>query len=185
VGQRGKKEKMRLFIGIPLENEAQEALTSCYKEFKDAKTVKKENLHVTLQFMGDMEDDQIEPLKKAIDAACEGLGVFEITVTRISAFPTPRNAKVIWANVERGAGAVKILFKNLEKSLDGFKYEKEKRAFIPHITIARKKQGMDISAQAAFVKLEIQSRAGKVVLYSSVLEPDGPVYTKVYEKFLI
>ncbi len=175
---------MRLFIGIPLENKAQEGLTSFYGQFKDVKTVKKENLHVTLQFLGDMEEDRVEPLEKAIDEACEGLAGFEITATRISAFPTPRNAKVIWANVELGAGAVKTLFKNLEKSLAGFKYEKEKRVFIPHITIARKKQGMDISAQAASIKFEIQSRAGKVVLYSSVLEPAGPVYTKEYERIL-
>lgn len=175
---------MRLFIGIPLENRAQEELTSYYKHFKDMKAVKKENLHITMQFLGDMEDETVEPLKKAVDKACEGFSAFEAESTRISGFPNLRNAKAIWANVDKGGGAVKKLFSNIEKCLEGIEYEKEKRAFIPHITIGRSKQGIDITREAAEFKLRIATRVGKVVLYSSVLEPGGPVYSKIYEKFL-
>jgi len=175
---------MRLFIGIPLENNAQEQLTVFYKHLKDIKTVKKENLHVTLQFLGDMDEVALEPVKKAIDAACEGFFEFEISSTRISAFPNVYKAKAVWANVDKGAGAVKKLFNNIEKCLGGIEYEKEERTFIPHVTIGRSKQEFNISAEAAKLKFEIVSRAGKVALYSSVLDPSGPVYTRIYERIL-
>jgi 2'-5' RNA ligase len=79
---------------------------------------------------------------------------------------------------------VKKIFNSLERSLEGIEHEKEERAFIPHVTIGRSKQGVDVSAQAAELKFDIISRAGKVTLFSSVLDPSGPVYTRMYEKVL-
>jgi len=176
---------MRLFIGIPIRNAAQEEITSYYRLFAGIKTVKKENLHVTLQFLGDMDDSLVEPLKKAVDEACSEIKPFEMTMTRISAFPHTRNARVIFVNVDEGSGAVKKIFKNIGGSLSGIDYEKEKRAFIPHITIGRSKQGIDISGIAGETKFKISSEARQVVLFKSDLGPSGPVYTKVYEKILV
>jgi 2'-5' RNA ligase len=175
---------MRLFIGIPLENKAQEAITSYYGMFDNLKTVKKENLHVTIQFLGDTSEGAVDGIKAALDAACGEINPFEISMTRISAFPHTRNARVVFVNVDSGSGAVKKIFRNLEASLAGTEYEKEKRAFIPHVTIGRSKQGMDISGQAAGLKFEIMSKAGKVVLYKSDLEDSGPAYTGLYEVIL-
>lgn len=175
---------MRLFIGVPLESKAQEKLTALYSNFKDIKTVKKEYLHITMQFLGDLEDTFLEPVKQAMDKACEGFYEFEISNTRLSAFPNVRKAKAVWVNVDKGSGAVKKLFRNIEKNIEGIKYEREDRAFIPHVTIGRSKQGVDISKIAAELKFEIVSRAGKVALYKSDLDPSGPVYTKLYERSL-
>jgi 2'-5' RNA ligase len=128
---------MRLFIGIPLENKAQEQLTGLYREFTDIKTVKKEYLHITMQFLGDQDDWEVETISKVMDKACEGIKEFDISSTRISAFPNVHRAKSIWANVDKGAGPVKKLFRELEKALVGVKYEKEDRAYIPHVTLGR------------------------------------------------
>lgn len=184
MGKRGKHKKMRLFIGIPIRNAAQEDITGYYSLFKGVKTVKKENLHVTLQFLGDINDILVEPVIKAIDLACRDIKMFEMTMTRISAFPHTRNARVVWVNIEKGAGAVKKVFRYLEQSLKEIKYEKENRAFIPHITIARSKQGIDISEIAGVAKFNISSGARQVALFKSDLEESGPVYTKIYEKAL-
>lgn len=184
MGKRGKRKKMRLFIGIPIRNAAQEEITSYYNLFDGVKTVKKENLHVTLQFLGDIDGGMVESLKRAIDTACGDIKQFGMTMTRISAFPHTRNARVIWANIEEGSGAVKKIFRALEQGLDGIKYEKEDRAFIPHITMARSKQGIDISEIAGSTKFNISSGARQVVLYKSDLDPSGPVYTKVFERML-
>jgi 2'-5' RNA ligase len=181
MGKRRKREKMRLFIGVPLELKAQEKLAALYKNFNEIKTVKTEYLHVTMQFLGEMDEEFLEPVKTAIDKACDGFKVFEISNTRISAFPNLRKAKAVWVNVDKGSGPVKKLFRNIEKSIEGIKYERENRAFIPHVTIGRSKQGVDISAQAAKMKFEIISKVCRVVLYKSDLEPAGPVYTKIHE----
>lgn len=184
MGKRRKWENMRLFIGLLLESKAQEQLAGFYIHFKDVKFVKKENLHITMQFLGDLEETLLEAVKEAIDKACEGFNEFEISNTRISAFPSVRKAKAVWVNVDKGAGAVKKLFRNIEKCIEGIKYEREERAFIPHVTIAKSKQGVDISKQAAEMKFDFISMARKVVLYKSDLEPSGPVYTKIYERSL-
>lgn len=175
---------LRLFIGIPLENKAQEQLTGFYSKFSGIKTVKKENLHVTMQFLGDIEEDQLDAIKAAMDKACAGFYAFEITCTRCSAFPSQRKAKAVWVNVDKGASQVRKLFRDLDKCLAGIKYEKEERAFIPHVTIGRTKQAVDITAQAAELKFEIKSNAGKITLFSSVLDPSGPVYSRLYERSL-
>jgi RNA 2',3'-cyclic 3'-phosphodiesterase len=175
---------MRLFIGIPLENKAQEQLTGLYKEFNGIKTVKKEYLHITMQFLGDLDEWEVEPISKALERACEGFKEFGISSTRISAFPNAHRAKAVWANVDKGSGPVKKLFKEIEKALAGIKYEKEERAYIPHVTLGRSKQGVDVTKQALELKFDIQSHVGKVALFSSVLGDDGPVYTKIFEKIL-
>jgi 2'-5' RNA ligase len=176
---------MRLFIGIPLGNQAQEQLTAHYKLLKGVKTVKKENLHITLQFIGETDESMVPEISAAIDKAAGDFRAFDFSSTRISAFPIVTCARVIWANVDEGSGAVKKLFKNLEQALLNIPHEKEDRAFIPHITLARSKQGADISGIASSEKFIITSKASAVVLYSSVLEDAGPVYTKVYEKTLV
>ncbi len=172
---------MRLFIGIPLENRAQEKLTALYDKLEGFRTVKKENLHITLHFMGEQDEQALFAIKAAMENACDGFYRFKISSKRVSGFPSAKSALVAWANIEDGSGPVKKLHSLLESGLKKIKYRREKRVFVPHITLARSKQPADISAIANSLKFEVFSEARSCVLYSSSISSCGPEYKKLYE----
>lgn len=179
---------MRLFIGIPLEekllNEINN-LCSKLKKFKKIKFVNKENFHITLKFLGETDDEKIPLIKNAMEDAFKEEESFFITTNKISAFPAERKAKVIWFNVDKNIEKVKILFDRLEKKLIDLYFEPEKKEYVPHITVARAKEAIDISEEIKNFNFEFKSKISNVILYQSILKPEGAFYKKIYEKNLI
>ena len=57
-------------------------------------------LHLTLRFLGDVEDDRLEPLIGAVGRAAMSVGAFEFVTTSLGAFPSPRRPRVLWLGVE-------------------------------------------------------------------------------------
>lgn len=179
---------MRLFIGIPLEKKLVNEIYSLYNKFKNlknAKFVKKENLHITLKFLGEVEEEKITLIKNAIDNSILNFEKFFISTNKISGFPEEKRAKVIWFNVYKNSEKIEFLFNNLETYLEKIGFKKEEKKFVSHITIARVKEGANIEFAVKNFNFEFKSEVLSMALFQSVLTPSGPVYTKIYEKFLI
>jgi 2'-5' RNA ligase len=174
---------IRCFIGIPLGEKAAKTLFNMGLEFDRVKHVESYNLHVTLKFLGDISEDMLDKIKKCIDDSTAGVEKFTMTINSIQAFPSVTRAKVIWGGIDEGAYEVKNIFKELEGRLSAVGFQKEERDYAAHITLARTKDGKDISF-ARHLRFEIKSEASSVVLYRSVLTSKGPVYTVLYEKDL-
>lgn len=170
---------MRSFIGIPLNNVTKEEIFKLYPNIKNLKYTKKENLHITVKFLGEIQEKSIENIKNAIIESCDGITQFKISCNRLSAFPSLTSARVIWVNVIEGGNIIEKIYKKLENLLMKIGFEKEKRKYIPHITIARTKNSVDITD--FLQKFEINSMATEIVLYKSDLKPDGPVYTEIFK----
>jgi len=170
---------MRCFIGIPLHNKIQEEIYDIYPEIKKIRFTKKENLHITVKFLGEVKEEKTEDIKKIIRDCCIDIKKFQISCNRLSAFPSLTSARVIWVNVAEGAKIIEKIYKRLEDKLSQIGFEKEKRKYIPHITIARTKISADITDYLN--KFEINSKAESIVLFKSDLKPEGPVYTKIFE----
>lgn len=170
---------MRSFIGIPLNNTAQNEIFKVYPKIKDLRYTKKENLHITVKFLGEVKEENIEKIKKVIEDSCNNIEKFEISCNRLSSFPTLTSAKVIWVNVDDGAKIIEKIYDKLENKFVEAGFMKENRKFIPHITIARAGNTVDITGYLR--KFDIKSIAESIVLYRSDLKPNGPIYTKVFE----
>ena len=126
---------MRLFLAINLPKEVKGHLFDLQGKVKDAKInwVHKKNLHLTLKFLGEVEEDKIEELKKRIQIKEKN---FRVSLTNLGFFPSDKNPRIIWVGLEPEDKLIA-----LEQKLDGelltLFSENSSQVFKAHITLGR------------------------------------------------
>lgn len=180
---------MRVFIAIDLPNEIRKALSDVQRDLRlltnSVRWVAPESIHITLRFLGEVPEKRMDD----IDAALTGLTwkPFTISVRGLGFFPGTRSPRVLWAGME--APTMQGLAERLDARMEGLGFEKEKRAFRAHITLARAKDSrIDSSLVSAATPYEEHDFGSFVVdrmfLFKSTLKPSGAVYEKLKEYFL-
>jgi len=165
---------MRLFFGIEIPDKEKEKIEKIKGKIKidgKIKWVEKENLHITLLFLGEKNPEDV--LKLIYDFKFES---FDVSLKDFGVFPDIKRPRVLWMGVNQGKERIKELYENLVFRLERLNIEKEKR-FTPHLTIGRVKFG-----KISYAKIEYESEifnVEKFVLFSSTLNPDGPIYEKI------
>jgi 2'-5' RNA ligase len=146
---------------------------------------KPENIHVTLLFLGDVDERDLLPVCKAFSAVCAEQGAFPVSVESVGCFPNLQRPRTIWAGIGMGAAELVALHDALERPLiDLGCYRREERQFKPHLTLGRVKgDGMSYQLTMALTK-QLQWRGGESVIdtvqvMSSELTSDGPLYSVV------
>ncbi len=176
---------MRVFIAVDVDNEAKSQIYSLYspfvKEYKGIKWVSKENLHITLSFLGDVNEDRIVDLKSIIDEIPILFGR-EFLIDRISAFPNIRNPKVIWCGASRDYLDLYEYRKRLVSRLKGSGFDIDDKRFIPHITIGRVKKNGPFNVVNRIGDICILANLTSVTLYQSILSPQGASYIPLHKK---
>jgi len=184
---------MRTFIAIEISDEMKEALHQIESHLKysgaDVKWVKPENIHLTLKFLGEVNEQKLVEIKALLDSIAGDIKPFEITIKEIGAFPKIEYPRVIWVRLDKGAGGSKELAEKIDSALLKIGFEKESRPFAAHLTIGRvrspknkdklkeKVASFDASQLSAVKPHAISS----VVLFHSTLTPQGSIYTKLHE----
>ncbi len=159
-------------MAIPLGNTAKDKLAAIQQEMEKSsarvKLVEKENLHMTLRFVG---DDKPERWIRKIGQIREK--PFSIVLDRIGAFPDEKRVRVLWAGCE----PVESLL-NIHRVIGGGE-------LIPHITLARiKGKPDDVLLGMLNKKIRVDVAVKGVVLINSTLTPSGPSYKVLHEKTL-
>jgi 2'-5' RNA ligase len=177
---------MRAFTAVEVDEQLREKMSELQKQLslEGVKLVEKENLHLTLHFLGEIDESMKEKVIKAMDKLnCKK---FEMSCEGVGAFPSKGYIRVIWVGVE--APELKQIYDQLGTEFDrlGFKQEQ----FSPHITLARVKFLKDKEKLVEFLEENEQVEIGEckvegVFLKKSTLTPKGPVYENVYEKKLL
>ncbi len=142
------------------------------------------NLHLTLKFLGDVEEARLEDLFVGIRKATEGIEPFRITLTGLGAFPNTRRPRVLWIGLDVPK-AMKRLYRNVEEELSRLYFPKETRKFSPHLTIGRVKGERGMEALMSVVERrdfgpETVSVA-RIVAMKSELRSTGAVYSALEE----
>lgn len=177
---------MRVFIAVDLPNEIRKQLKELQRELRpltnSARWVAPESTHITLKFLGEVPEKRIEQ----VDGALGGLKwkPFTVSVHGVGFFPGARSPRIFWAGME--APTMQRLTEQLDARMERLGFDREKRAFRPHITLARAKDSrIDSSLVAASAKYEEHDfgsfTADRIYLFQSTLKPAGAVYTKVKE----
>jgi 2'-5' RNA ligase len=153
----------------------------------DLKPVERENIHLTLKFLGDVD----EGLMGEVERVVSGLRFepFRMALAETGAFPNLRRPRVIWAGVSEGVDELSRIFRELEAGFVGLGFKREGRRFSPHITIARVRSGRNREELVEEVLQHRETDYGgfevkSVKLKRSVLTPRGPVYTTLAESGL-
>lgn len=130
----------KIFVGIALPAQVRKRLMQKVEKYKDlpVRWSAEENLHITLVFLGYVDDDMLPVVCDRVRAAVEDVEIFDIDFNKIELGPGPgAEAKMVWVSGE-ASEELKELQERIEKELGVFK--KEKKAFCPHITLGRIKQ---------------------------------------------
>jgi len=148
--------------------------------------VRPEGIHLTLKFLGDVPADQIDTIAQAIRDATAGVARFRVSFGGLGCFPNTRFPRVIWIGVEDPEGTLLRLQQAVETNLSALGYPPERRAFHPHLTLARTRR-VSKGEQAALGKLVERTQVDRlgdllvteISLMRSELRPSGAVYTQL------
>jgi len=176
----------RTFLALDLEDSILDALREVARQLDspDARLrwVARDNLHVTLHFLGDVADEAISGVCDAVADAAGRVAAFDFDVRGIACMPPRGRVRMIWANVLDRDGRMGVLHELLRAALVRLGMRVEDRRFRPHITLGRVRsirdpQALRDAARAHRDEDFGRQRAGELVAYASELTPDGPIYT--------
>jgi len=147
--------------------------------FSSVKWVSRDNYHITLQFLGDLEIEAEEKVRSVLASTVNRFNRFRLELTEVSAFPALSRGRVVIAHcqtVDDVPGKLKLA---LDRGLSGaIGYQPDNRAWQPHITLGRVRRGKPISfPHSNDLHLTGDFEVCTVQLISSRLTPAGPEYT--------
>jgi 2'-5' RNA ligase len=180
-------KRHRTFIAVDLGQTIRDRLVSLQERLAQTgvavKWVERENLHVTLLFLGEVDERGVPAVCQAVADVCREHLPFTLAVEKVGCFGNPRRPRTLWVGVGSGAAELCALHDELESPLlDLGCYRREERRYTPHITIGRVKgdRAGDALAHelAKLTRLQAgQTSVREILVMSSELTADGPVYT--------
>ncbi len=178
-------EKVRSFIAVNLNPEIKEYLTSLQVSLNVPETkikwVKKNNLHLTMKFLGVISIEQTELIKSSLKEITGRYSPFTIKLSSdIGIFPTYQMPRIIWTGIKEGANQLHELYSSIETMLYKEGFPRENKEFSSHITIGRVK---DIKDKDNFLQMlksievtNFTQEVDSIDLMESKLTPSGPIY---------
>jgi len=153
---------MRLFIALELSPEIHQTLKKIQNSLKkiipEAKWVNPDNIHLTLEFLGETPEDKLPEIKARLVETASKFQPFTITLDKIGFFPNSQRPRVLWVGTRESIPGLETL----------------------HLTLARFKKPVKLPAE---IKVEIPAVSAKInhiTLFQSVLKPTGAIYTRLY-----
>ncbi|MEI8014848.1 MAG: RNA 2',3'-cyclic phosphodiesterase [Nitrospira sp.] len=199
---------IRAFLAVELSSPLQAELAQVQQELKQRiepgmkrdvhiSWVRPAKVHLTVKFLGDMEEQVIEPLRIALEQAIGSRIAVNLPLERLGGFPRPESPRVLWVgpseNWEREEEGKRVteIHGAIEQACEGLSFLRETKPFSPHLTLARIKAG-ERHVGVALAKGGVLDRplslgslaVESVVLMKSELKPTGSVYTKLWDVWL-
>jgi 2'-5' RNA ligase len=181
---------MRVFVAVfpPLEVQAAVAgaIDGLRRPGDGVSWVKRENLHYTLRFLGEIGDDGLRRVGEAASEAGVTRAAFAARLGGFGAFPAGERACVLWIGMGAGARALVELASALSEALEHRGFAPEGRPFAPHLTIGRvRTPGRDWGAALSAAPFESpEFRIERITVVESTLSPGGSRYTARSEGWL-
>ena len=195
---------IRAFLAVELSQELGSELAVVQQELKQRVESEKKGdiriswvqpakMHLTIKFLGDMDEQVIDPLLGAIEQAVGSQPSVSVPLERLGAFPSPHSPRVLWIgpseNWEQGEEGKRVIeiHGEIEQACESLGLLREAKPFSPHLTLARVKMGerhIGVALATSGVldqPLSVGSLAAEsVVLVKSELKPTGSIYTRLW-----
>ncbi|MGB9836246.1 MAG: RNA 2',3'-cyclic phosphodiesterase [Candidatus Saccharicenans sp.] len=179
---------MRSFIAIDLDENIKNSLTELVKVLKPAgqniKWVARENFHLTLKFLGEINEAQAETVKQSLIQLSHKHRPFSLLLKGTGSFPPGQSRmRVIWVGIEAEPELFNLQ-KELEEELERKGFPREERPFSPHLTLGRAK----VPEKQERLKKELekfsaqnfgQMTVKEIIFFQSILRPEGPIYKPI------
>lgn len=179
---------VRAFVGFFTTKKIREVEEKIMEEVKNSitgKWVEPQNLHMTLQFLGDITERQAIDVIKNLQQIAKKTIPFKIKYKGMGVFPDLKKARVLWIGVSEGSNRLKNLAKEVEKMNARSGIKPNSKNFVPHVTICRLKKYDKKALTHLLNKYRTvefgEEEVNKIALISSSLTSVGPIYTVVEE----
>ena len=173
---------MRTFLAIETSEKARRVIQNFIQQQAPKglpiKWVGFDKMHITLKFLGEIDDKKKTDIMPVIETICRKHAAFDVEMAGVGCFPNPRNARVLWVGVKQGGKELCAIAAELEQELAPFGFREEKR-FHPHLTIGRVKKRCSVEDIIARAVSTEPYKVSSVVLFRSTLRPDGPIYDEL------
>lgn len=180
---------IRTFIAVPVTEEVESALVADMRILRQAaprvRWVETCGMHLTLKFLGDVAEPDLEELFDAVREAAAELTAFAVEMSDLGVFPHWGSPRVVWAGCGEGGDDLRLLARRVEDACEDLGYPREVRPFAPHLTLGRIKLPADAHGlQSAVNTIENQNYGfldvDEAVVYMSELRRSGPVYSPMF-----
>ena len=177
---------MRLFIAIDLPDEWRRILARPEESIgwlgRGVKWVEPRGMHLTLKFLGEVEEQLLPDIRNGMAAACEGIQPFTIRLRGTGVFPDAKRPRVYWAGIE-GPPSLLELQARVDAEMQRLGFDAEEREFRPHLTLARIKDPMGKQRMTdALLSYALESEPAEVrelLLMRSHLSSEGARYEPI------
>jgi 2'-5' RNA ligase len=183
-------EQIRSFIAIELPEEAKRGLARLRRELeKDehrfVKWVDPGGIHLTLKFLGNIPFKRVAEMIGAMEEAVQGISPFHLEISGLGAFPSLKQVRVFWVGINGELDKLSRLQQNIDSALAALGFAKEERPFVPHLTLARIREGTPPQDRRSFGELVLSTifedkyhiKVEAISLMRSQLTPSGAIYT--------
>lgn len=184
---------IRSFIAIEIPEKQKQLLADQFNKLKREipqpfiRWVRLEAIHLTLKFLGNLSSDRVEMVKAELKAIGEHHNPFQLSIGGFGCFPNIRRPRVLWIGIQDPTESLKKVQAEIALELAKLGFDREARAFHPHLTLGRVKRGVrredvrGLSSQLEAVKVGSLGSfdVSSFSLISSDLRPTGAVYTRL------
>jgi 2'-5' RNA ligase len=183
-------EQIRSFVAIELPEEAKKGLVRLRKqlerdEHRFVKWVDAGGIHLTLKFLGNIPSKRVTEITEAMGKAVQGISPFRLEISGLGAFPSLKQARVLWVGIGGELDQLSTLQQNIDSALAALGFAREERPFVPHLTLARVREGASLPERRSFGELvgsatfedKYPIEVEAVRLMRSQLMPAGALYT--------
>jgi len=177
---------MRLFVAIALPDAVKVSLGDVIGRLRpsapDEKWVPTQNLHVTISFLGEVQDERVASIGETVGEAVATLPPVPTGTAVAGAFPSARRARVLWAGLADDVGRLTDAARAVIGALEPIGFPPEKRPWAPHVTLARFRAPRDAAGLIAAASIPAETfTVEAVTLFRSRLARPSPVYEPLAE----
>lgn len=178
---------IRSFIAIPLADDVSRNAVRLLQRIRAAgdgiKWVPSDNLHLTLKFLGDVENTEVPSVCKVTRKLCQQYDPFPLRFVGTGGFPNADRPRILYAGVEDSSGALTEIVTQLEKDLAELGFKQESRDYTPHLTLGRTRGSSRRVSCEVLERLlsESETELGTMMvdcvqMFASFLDKQGPTY---------
>ena len=177
---------IRSFLAIEIGEHVRSGIRTTQEDWKasraDVKWVPPENVHLTLKFFGQITQGQVDEIARRLDEVVKDQDPFLVSVNGAGMFPNMRRPRVVWLGIGAELVPLSALHRTVEETLEAIGFDRESRAFRPHLTLGRVRSGRGIDDLARRVRESLGLSLGSftvdhLTLFRSDLGPTGARYT--------
>jgi RNA 2',3'-cyclic 3'-phosphodiesterase len=184
---------IRCFIAIELPEDVHRELDAVIARLKeqvkgaDVKWVSASSIHLTLKFLGEVTEDHIDQVSHLLTATCVPATPMRLRITSLGMFTSRGVPRVVWARISGDAERLATLATSIDEALGRAGFERERRPFAPHLTLARVRPEAD-GRTAALLRSAVEDTqlpqdllfdAREISLMRSQLTPGGAIYSRI------